>query len=95
MFNVVGGSLFLHDCFVLFCSVFFFFVHHNQQEEEGPPVKLNAITWNMAAINNNPFEYWITTEDAAYNKLMEDVSEFINNPGAKVFLINSSIFFFF
>lgn len=53
------------------------------QEEESPPVKLSAITWNMAAINNNPFEYWITTDDVAYNKLMEDVSEFINNPGSK------------
>lgn len=39
--------------------------------------------WNMAAINNNPFEYWITHDDPAYNKLMEDVSAFIQNPGDK------------
>ncbi len=36
---------------------------------------------NMAAINNNPFEYWITAEDPAYNKMMQDVSAFIKNPG--------------
>jgi hypothetical protein len=57
-------------------------------EEAGPPVKLSAITWNMAAINNNPFEYWITHDDVAYNKLMEDVSEFINSPGNKDVAIN-------
>ena len=34
----------------------------------------------MAAINNNPFEYWITHDDAKYNTLMEDVSAFINDP---------------
>lgn len=44
-------------------------------------VDLRAITWNMAAINNNPFEYWITNEDPGYNQLMEDVSTFINSPG--------------
>ena len=44
---------------------------------------LRALTWNMAAINNNPFEYWITNEDPAYNKLMMDVSEFIDKPGAR------------
>ena len=35
--------------------------------------QLRVVTWNIAAINNNPFEYWITHEDAAYNKLMVDV----------------------
>lgn len=62
---------------------------------------LRAATWNMAAINNNPFgeclpalcraahpmtcdllEYWITAEDASYNALMKDVSNFITTPGA-------------
>jgi len=52
-------------------------------EVDQTPEKLSAITWNMAAINNNPFEYWITHEDKAYNKLMEDVSEFINDPKDK------------
>jgi hypothetical protein len=26
-------------------------------------------------------EYWITTEDEDYNKLMNDVSHFVKNPG--------------
>lgn len=47
----------------------------------GPTLKL--ATWNIAAINNNPFEYWITHDDAAYNKLMLDVQEFIDSPGAR------------
>ena len=43
---------------------------------------IKAITWNIAAINNNPFEYWITNEDPTYNEIMKNVSEFIENPGA-------------
>jgi hypothetical protein len=39
------------------------------------------MTWNIAAINNNPFEYWITNKDPNYNKIMDDVSVFIDNPG--------------
>ena len=39
-------------------------------------------TWNIAAINNNPFEYWITHDDADYNALMEGVQSFIDEPGA-------------
>jgi hypothetical protein len=42
-----------------------------------------TLTWNIAAINNNPFEYWITNDDPAYNKLMQDVSAFITDPGDK------------
>jgi len=38
-------------------------------------------TWNIAAINNNPFEYWITHDDADYNALMEGVQSFIDQPG--------------
>jgi hypothetical protein len=30
-----------------------------------PPEDLQLVTWNMAAINNNPFEYWITHHDQA------------------------------
>ena len=44
---------------------------------------LHTVSWNIAAINNNPFEYWITHEDADYNKLMVDVEEFISAPGAR------------
>ena len=45
--------------------------------------ELKLVTWNIAAINNNPFEYWITHEDAAYNQLMVDVQEFISSPGER------------
>ena len=55
----------------------------------GPPEVLHAITWNMAAINNNPFEYWITNDDdKTYSKLMEDVSAFINQPGPQDVPVN-------
>ena len=40
-------------------------------------------TWNIAAINNNPFEYWITHDDADYNALMEGVQSFIDQPGER------------
>lgn len=43
---------------------------------------LKVASWNIAAVNNNPFEYWITHDDAAYNTLMEDVQQFIDSPGA-------------
>mmetsp|Transcript_17617 Transcript_17617/g.22899 ORF Transcript_17617/g.22899 Transcript_17617/m.22899 type:complete len:547 (+) Transcript_17617:59-1699(+) len=69
-------------------ATFFMTVWLMYPEIPEPPEKLSAITWNMAAINNNPFEYWITHDDKAYNKLMEDVSEFINNPGNKDVPIN-------
>jgi len=42
---------------------------------------VRAVTWNVAAINNNPFEYWITNDDPKYNQLMQNVSAFIQNPG--------------
>ena len=44
---------------------------------------LRVATWNIAAVNNNPFEYWITHDDADYNKLMEDVQSFIDQPGER------------
>lgn len=49
-----------------------------------PQVKLvKAVTWNIAAVNNNPFEYWITSDDPKYNELMVNVSQFIETPGGK------------
>ena len=44
--------------------------------------KLQVSTWNVAAINNNPFEYWITyDENPAYEKIMTDIEIFLENPG--------------
>lgn len=45
------------------------------------PSQLKLATWNIAAINNNPFEYWITHDDAEYKKLMSDVQDVIDTPG--------------
>ncbi|GHP04907.1 hypothetical protein PPROV_000365900 [Pycnococcus provasolii] len=39
-------------------------------------------TWNVAAINNNPFEYWLTlNSQPAYEQLMKDVQAFVDQPG--------------
>ena len=46
--------------------------------------KLAVTTWNIAAINNNPFEYWITyNEEPKYEELMVKVEQFLENPGDK------------
>mmetsp|Transcript_7420 Transcript_7420/g.8938 ORF Transcript_7420/g.8938 Transcript_7420/m.8938 type:complete len:580 (-) Transcript_7420:190-1929(-) len=45
--------------------------------------ELNVATWNIAAINNNPFEYWITYDNVVYNKVMKEVAKFINSPYKK------------
>merc|ERR1719343_1476403 len=46
--------------------------------------KLAVTTWNIAAINNNPFEYWITyKENPEYEKLMINIEQFLENPGDK------------
>ena len=38
---------------------------------------LGVVTWNVAAINNNPFEYWITHDDPAYDAMMKSVRLFV------------------
>jgi hypothetical protein len=46
--------------------------------------RLQISTWNIAAINNNPFEYWITIKDnPEYESLMEGVEKFLEQPGDK------------
>eukprot|EP01082_Thalassiosira_pseudonana_P003589 g3184.t1 g3184 contig12:1584654-1586845(+) len=46
--------------------------------------KLQIATWNIAAINNNPFEYWITyDENPSYEKIMTDIEAFLEQPGEK------------
>lgn len=46
--------------------------------------KIAVTTWNIAAINNNPFEYWITyKENPEYEKLMINIEKFLENPGDK------------
>lgn len=44
--------------------------------------RLAVTSWNIAAINNNPFEYWITyKENPEYERLMVKVEEFLEKPG--------------
>eukprot|EP00287_Rhodomonas_sp_CCMP768_P002872 CAMPEP_0196735566 /NCGR_PEP_ID=MMETSP1091-20130531/13963_1 /TAXON_ID=302021 /ORGANISM="Rhodomonas sp., Strain CCMP768" /LENGTH=544 /DNA_ID=CAMNT_0042079217 /DNA_START=1 /DNA_END=1635 /DNA_ORIENTATION=- len=45
--------------------------------------EVHVVSWNVAAVNNNPFEYWITHHDPAYNELMDGVQDFLDNPGAR------------
>ena len=48
-----------------------------------PQATLRVLTWNIAAINNNPFEYWIHHTDPKYNQLMLAVADFVSNPGER------------
>jgi hypothetical protein len=43
---------------------------------------VRVMTWNIAAINNNPFEYWIEHPDPAYNEMMAAVGACIADPAA-------------
>jgi len=38
------------------------------------------MTWNVAAVNNNPFEYWISYDDPLYLELMQGVECFLDDP---------------
>lgn len=74
---------------VLMCIVFFIIIIYNNTSSRqnafsfalGSSNSISLATWNMAAINNNPFEYWITTDMIDYNVLMENISNYIQNPG--------------
>jgi hypothetical protein len=51
--------------------------------------RLAITSWNIAAINNNPFEYWITyKENKEYEKLMINVEKFLEEPGDNDVAIN-------
>jgi ABC-type glycerol-3-phosphate transport system substrate-binding protein len=52
--------------------------------------RLSVATWNIAAINNNPFEYWITyAANPAYEELMKGVEKFLEDPGDKDVKVSS------
>jgi len=48
-----------------------------------PAGGVSAVTWNIAAVNNNPFEYWVTHTDKAYASLMADIERFVETPGER------------
>eukprot|EP00808_Paulinella_micropora_P017632 g13255.t1 len=48
-----------------------------------------VVSWNVAAVNNNPFEYWVSHPDPAYNQLMRDVQAFLDQPGERDVPVNA------
>mmetsp|Transcript_111739 Transcript_111739/g.339739 ORF Transcript_111739/g.339739 Transcript_111739/m.339739 type:complete len:576 (+) Transcript_111739:94-1821(+) len=40
-----------------------------------------VLTWNVSAVNNNPFEYWLSYDDPQYLDLMMGVESFLDDPG--------------
>ena len=55
--------------------------------------KLHITTWNIAAINNNPFEYWITYEgNPAYDELMVKVEKILEIPPGDHDVLVSQVF---
>jgi hypothetical protein len=52
-------------------------------EESNFGDELQIVTWNIAAPNNNPFEFWATHESDDYLQLMTAVQTFLDNPGEK------------
>ena len=44
---------------------------------------LLTATWNIAAINNNPLEYWTTYDALAYKQLMDDMETLIEDPAIR------------
>lgn len=62
-------------------TIGFLFTYRSETIGRSKRTGLLAATWNMAAINNNPFEYWITYDkDDSYDRLMGHVSNFMRNP---------------
>lgn len=48
-----------------------------------PAGGISAATWNISAVNNNPFEYWISHQDKGYAELMAGVEKFVEAPGSQ------------
>ena len=42
---------------------------------------LNVVTWNIAAPNNNPFEFWSSHESQEYDDLMSSLQNCLDDPG--------------
>jgi len=45
------------------------------------PGTISVMTWNVAAVNNNPFEYWLEYDDSSYTELMVGVENILAQPG--------------
>ena len=42
-------------------------------------VVINVASWNIAAVYNNPFEYWISHKNPEYDTMMIGVQNFIDS----------------
>lgn len=52
--------------------------------QQGAVTQTKTVTWNVAAINNNPFEYWMSYPDEPrYAQMMIAVENFVLSPGLK------------
>ena len=82
---VVAGGVFFLFRIVQIRS--FFYIEsanvYHEQVSNSDQRRLDLVSWNVAAINNNPFEYWISIDNPEYTQLMDDVQNFIEAPGAK------------
>ncbi len=87
-FAIFAGLLILYGISSLFSSKEEFIL----APDDGISDRLYSLTWNIAAINNNPFEYWVTNDDPAYNELMKSVSDRIVSPSAKEDILVGEVF---
>jgi|MDSW01.1.fsa_nt_gb hypothetical protein len=53
--------------------------------------KLRVATWNVAAVNNNPFEYYVDHDDPAYFRMLRCVEELIDSPGDRDVMLGTLI----
>lgn len=44
------------------------------------PGAISVATWNVAAVNNNPFEYWLAHDDPCYVNLMVAIETCLSSP---------------
>ena len=53
---------------------------------------LRVLTWNVAAINNNPFEYWVGSGGDVYEELMRGVAQVVEQPKEHQDVLVSEVF---
>ena len=46
---------------------------------EGVGIWIQVASWNTAAVNNNPFEYWMSSSNTMYDNLMKNIQEFVDS----------------
>ena len=74
----------LFVCVLMLNSMFLASEESGVASEGSKSTELSVSTWNVAAINNNPFEYWLTYDSAEYGALMKGVEDFVESPKKQV-----------